>query len=231
MIAVDVVFFIDLAMDISIPDERAPRPERAKISGMGRAWIAGAWLSLAATIVGCGGRQGLLQADEGADAGATVASVGPVDLTQAPPALPMTCDQGVGTIAFDNPCLVGLNLTGDRSKPGLHVVECHFAAPSHPVAWTFMLPLAQLAKLPNQPLTFPSHDVPPPPGPGQLVDVGGLAASVSSVAGTVTFSRIDPTGRAFIARFMGTFIWKEASGSTFTCAVDAPFWGAPGGFL
>lgn len=46
----------------------------------------------------------------------------------------------------------------------------------------------------------------------------------------MTFSRVDGPGRAFVARLEGTFTWTEATGGTFSCAVDAPFWGAPGEF-
>jgi hypothetical protein len=197
---------------------------------MERMWIACVALSFGAALAGCGGRQGLMPADD-ADAGATAgASIGPVDLTGAPPELAMTCDHGIGTLAFDNPCLVGMNLLGDLSKPGEHEIECHLAGPGHPIVWAFLVPLAQIAQHPDQPLTFPSS-FPTSPTSGMRVDVGGHKAGVSSAAGTVTFSRVDPTGRAFIARFNGTITWKETTGSTFSCAVDAPFWGAPGGFL
>jgi hypothetical protein len=186
-------------------------------------------LGLAAA--GCGGRQQLLQPDD-SGAGATgTATIGPVDLTQAPPTLPMTCDSGVGMLAFDNPCLVGMNVAGDPSKPGFHEVECRLTAAGHPIAWAFLLPLAQLAATPDEPLVLPT-DAPMTPSSGQLVDVAGLLkARVLGVAGTVTFSRIDPEGRAFSARLQGTITWVMLGGSMFTCAVDAPFWGAPGSFL
>jgi hypothetical protein len=47
----------------------------------------------------------------------------------------------------------------------------------------------------------------------------------------MTFSRVDPTARAFIAHFKGTIGWKTTTGSTFSCAFDGPLWGAPGSFL
>jgi hypothetical protein len=142
----------------------------------------------------------------------------------------MTCDSGVGTIAFDDPCLVGMNVAGDPSKPGFHEVECRFTAAGHPIAWAFLLPLAQLAVTPDVPLVLP-NDAPMTPSSGQLVVVRGEQARVFGVDGTVTFSRIDPVGRAFSARLQGTITWVVPARSTFTCAVDAPFWGAPGTFL
>src|SRR5450432_323831 len=172
------------------------------------------WLAAA----GCGGRQQLLQPDD--STGATgVATIGPVDLTQAPPTLPMTCDSGVGTIAFDDPCLVGSDLSGAPASVGIHEVECTFSSAGHPIAWAFLLPLAQIASDPDQPLTFPA---PMTPSSGQVVDVAGQQARVFSVAGSLTFSRVDPPGRAFSAHFQGTITWVGVAGSMFTCAVDAP---------
>jgi hypothetical protein len=63
-----------------------------------------------------------------------------------------------------------------------------------------------------------------------LVDVGGQQARVSSDSGAMTFIRVDPSNRAFVARFDGSVTWTESSGATFSCSVDAPLWGAPGEF-
>jgi hypothetical protein len=192
-------------------------------------------LSLAVVIVGCGGRQILLQPDEAADAGVPVtatAAIGPVDLTQAPAEIATTCDHGVGTITFVNPCLVGHNL-GGGSDVGFHVVECSLTTSQdpHAWAWSFMLPLVEVAKTPDRPLMFPG-DLPPLPASNDPEVVGGRAAHLSSVTGAVTFSRVDPTARAFIGRLKATMTWKDdSSGATFSCDADAPFWGAPGGFL
>jgi len=183
-------------------------------------------LGLAAA--GCGGRQQLLQPDDGT--GATgVATIGPVDLTQAPPTLPMTCDSGEGTISFDNPCLVGMNVAGDPATPGFHEVECRFTAAGHPIAWAFLLPLAQVAAAPDEPLVLPDGAL-MTPSSGQLVVVNGKQARVLNVEGTVRFFRIDPVGRAFSALLQGTITWVIPTSSMFTCTVDAPFWGAPGNF-
>jgi hypothetical protein len=188
---------------------------------------------VAATLAGCGGRQTLdlpADGDAGTDAGTTTrATIGPVDLTQAPAELPTTCDHGIGLVAFDNPCLVGFNLGGAPATTGVHVVECTLAVAGHPIAWSFILPLAQLAAEPDKPLTFPKDFPAGPPG-NQPIGIGGQPAGLSGVTGTVTFSRVDPTGRAFVARLVGTMTWTQGSGSKVSCAVDAPFWGAPGSF-
>jgi hypothetical protein len=188
---------------------------------------------VAAALVGCGGRQTLdlpADVDAGTDAGTTSrATIGPVDLTQAPAELPTTCDHGIGLVAFDNPCLVGFNLAGQMGV-GAHEVECTLAVAGNPIAWSFILPLSQIAAQPDQPLIFPNGS-PITPSANKHIPISGKPAGVSSVTGTVTFSRLDPPGRAFVARFVGTMIWTQDSGLTFSCAVDAPFWGAPGGFL
>ncbi|HEV3030628.1 MAG TPA: hypothetical protein VG319_03250, partial [Polyangia bacterium] len=134
----------------------------------------------------------------------------------------------VGALAFDNPCLVGQNLTGGgSSRIGVHEVECTLAAGGHPITWNFLLPLAQVVENPTKPIASPLTPGPPLGGP---VSVGGLGANVSGFSGTITFSRVDQTNRAFIARLQGTMTWREQSGSTFSCQIDSPFWGAPGAF-
>jgi hypothetical protein len=174
---------------------------------------------------GCGGRQmlDLPPADDGT-AGATALpsiTIGPVDATQAPAQLSMTCDGGVGTIAIDDPCLVGASLSPNASQTGAHAVECTLATSSHPVAWSFLLviPTAQ-----NPVTVFPG--VPS----GSNVDVGGRQAHVSSATGALTVTRVDPSNRAFVAQFNGSVTWTESSGATFSCSVDGPLWGAPGDF-
>ena len=136
----------------------------------------------------------------------------------------MTCDHGVGTLAFDNPCLVGHN--PGANEIGVHEVECTLATTGHPIAWTFLLALAQVIQNPSKPIPSPL-----PPGAffGRSVSVDGMGASVSGFAGAITFSR-RPDEPAFIARLKGTMTWKRQSGATFSCTIDSPFWGAPGDF-
>jgi hypothetical protein len=179
-------------------------------------------------LAGCGGRQGLSPPDDaGSESAPAAATIGPVDLTQAPAQLPLSCDQGIGALAFDNPCLVGTNLSGGGGT-GFHETECRFHGMGDPVAWSFVLPLSEIAQNPDHPLSFPS-DFPPTPT-AMAVDVDGQQAAVAHVAGAVTFSRVDPTARAFSAWFKGTISWTGTTAAAFTCVVDAPFWGAPGGF-
>jgi hypothetical protein len=190
--------------------------------------MKGMWLVCAAfaSAVGCGGRQILLEPPD--DGGAGTGGQGltaPVDLTQAPSQIPMACSVGgaIVNVAFDNPCLVGHTLFGhDPSEAGAHAIECTLAAAGHPVAWSFVLSLPTT----DNPVTFFSNV-----SPNSGVQIAGLQAHVTKAEGTLTFSRVDPSNRAFIARFTGTLTWTtDPSPTTFTCTVDAPLWGAPGGF-
>jgi len=80
------------------------------------------------------------------------ASVGPVDVAQAPAELALSCDHDVGPIAFDNPCLVGESLGGgNEAALGVHEVECALATSGHPVTWAFLLSLAEVTAKPVLP--------------------------------------------------------------------------------
>jgi hypothetical protein len=181
-----------------------------------------------ASAAGCGGRQMLDEPPDAttgggaAGASAPTFTIGPVDLTEAPAQLTMSCDGGVGMIAIDNPCLVGHSLGGGNgSDTGAHEIECTLATSVHPIAWSFLLfiPVMQ-----NPVTLFPETPS------GLLVDVGGHQARVSGTSGAMTFIRVDPSNQAFVARFDGSVTWTEPSGATFSCSVDGPLWGAPGGF-
>lgn len=157
-------------------------------------------------------------------AGASAVAVGFIDLTQAPPTFSMTCDSGVGVITFVNPCLVGQVLGGDHdpTSPGPHEVECTVATPAGNVGWSFEVIFP--------PLQNPQTILPLTPT-ALGVDLGnGQQARISMVTGALTFSRVDPTNRAFVARFIGGVTWTEPSGATFQCKMDTPVWGAPGPF-
>jgi hypothetical protein len=157
--------------------------------------------------------------------GAPAPAVGLIDLTQAPPTFSMTCDNGVGSITFVNPCLVGWVAGGDQNpmSPGLHEVECTVATPAGNVGWSFEV---MFPSLQNPQTILPLT----PTASG--VDLGnGQQARISMVTGALTFSRVDPTNRAFVARFIGSVTWTEPSGATFQCKMDTPVWGAPGSFI
>jgi len=179
-------------------------------------------LASVAALAGCGGRQNLLlPPDEG---------TGTIDFSEAPATLPMTCDHGVGAVALDDPCLVGFNVAStDPTSVGVHEVECTLATPTHPLAWGFIISLANLSASPGATLSFPG-DVPMPPTSRPQVSIGSRRASVMGIAGKLAFSTVDAAHRAFVAHLEGTITWTASDGSTFSCAVDAPLWGAPGSF-
>jgi hypothetical protein len=208
----------------------------ANIAAMNRTLAVLAALAL---IGGCGGRQMLDPPDDGGGAGTSGAAVGgasgaagvpsepvvmgPIDLTQAPTTFSMKCGNGAGVMTFVNPCLVGYSLNGG-SASGItdHEVECALATPAGSVGWSF---LVLLPPTPNPQTFFPIT----PTAAG--VDLGnGEPAQISMVTGALTFSRVDLTNRAFIARFTGDVTWTESSGATVLCTLDTPVWGAPGQF-
>jgi hypothetical protein len=134
----------------------------------------------------------------------------------------MSCDGGVGTIAVDSPCLVGHSLLGNPLETGPHEIECTLATSVHPVAWSFLLFIPPATQ--NPVTVFPETPS------GLLVDVGLRQARASSMTGAMTFIRVDPSNRAFVAQFDGVVTWTDSSGTTFSCSVDGPLWGAPGDF-
>ena len=156
--------------------------------------------------------------------------VGPVDLTQAPATLAMTCGAGTSP-TFEMPCLIGLDLAGpDPTVAGIHATECRLAQPDRPLVWSFLFPLADVRADPSTALAAPA-DLPPVPTGQQAIVLWGEPATMSSVTGDLTFSQVDPTARAFVGVFKGTVVWTGASGAQTSCQIDGPFWGAPGDFL
>jgi hypothetical protein len=184
-------------------------------------------LAALALTGGCGGRQMLDLPPDPAGGGGAAGNapvVGPIDLTQAPPTFAMSCDHGVGTITFHSPCLVGAAIGGDGNPSTFrsHEVECTLATPVA-IAWSFLVILPP----PQNPETVLPQTV-----TAGLVDLGnGQIARMSSFAGALTFSHVDPSNGSFVARFMGTTTWSDARGGTFSCTVDVPVWAAPGGFV
>jgi hypothetical protein len=160
------------------------------------------------------------------------ASIGPVDLTKSPATLGLSCAGVTTTVALEMPCLIGMNLAGSAATgPGNHAVECHAAQAGDPVVWSFVLPLGTIARDPNVVLAVPGQ-TPSVPATGGAIMVGGEPLRVSGVTGSLSFTRVDPDARAFEGAFAGTVKLKgSTSGTEVTCAVDGPFWGAPGGFI
>jgi hypothetical protein len=156
--------------------------------------------------------------------------IGPVDLTRAPATLAMTCDVGISP-AFEMPCFIGFDLVGpDLNAAGVHATECRLAQPDRPLAWSFLFPLADVRADPSTALAAPAG-LPAAPGGQEAIILQDQPATLSSVTGDLTFSRVDPTARAFVGAFKGTIVWTGTSGSQTSCQIDGPFWGAPGDFL
>jgi hypothetical protein len=162
--------------------------------------------------------------------GGTGVVIGPVDFTKAPMDLPLQCERDVGHLAFKMPCKVGMNLAVGSQGLGTHETECSLAGSNDSPVWSFLLPLAQISEHPSVPLRFPG-DLPSPPVMGTAIDVGGESFTLSIAEGTLSFTQIDPPGRAFIARIDAKFEWTGSLGSSFACDVAGLLWGAPGSFL
>jgi hypothetical protein len=159
--------------------------------------------------------------------------IGPVDLTQAPLTLSMTC-AGTAALALEMPCRIGLALNSqDLNAVGIHAMECRLAQPERPLVWTSLFPLGHVRAAPSKPLQAPSS-LRPVTGVGeQAIVLQGERepATMSDVTGDLTFSKVDPTVRAFMGTFTGSVVWTSASGTQTSCQIDGPFWGAPGDFL
>ena len=111
---------------------------------------------------------------------------------------------------------------GSGTSTRVHDVECTVAAPNAVVGWSFLVNFP--------PLQNPETLLPLTPNAAGVVLGDGRKAAITMIAGALTFSRVDPANRAFVARFTGTVTWTESTGTSFSCAIDAPLWGAPGGF-
>ncbi len=174
-----------------------------------------------------------------ADAADASVGVGPFDASGLPTALVMTCDGAAPTVSLALPCLLGQNLANPATPAGLNVLECQLAeSPDAPLGvLSFIIPLASLPAMLNQPVIVPFANVEAPP-PSTSGD-GGLIAAYpgehfsASLNGTAVFTAVDPDGRAFVAQLQqATFVWTGDRGDQFSCTVsNGPFWAAPGGFL
>jgi hypothetical protein len=213
-------------LDLPAVDGGAGRPGSNGAAGAAAGGSAGNGAVGVAGISGTVGAAGSIGTTGTGAAGSmgSVYMVEPVDLTIATPTFSMSCPNGAA-ITFVDPCLVGGNIgaPSDPSAPGAHEVECTaVAANGGSVALSFLAIL------------------PPPQNPQDLLPLtptglgvalpDGQQARASAISGTLNYDVVDPTNRAFEARFIGLVTWTEPSGATFQCEMDSMIWGAPGGF-
>ncbi len=176
---------------------------------------------------------------EEADAPEASVGVGPFDASDLPTALSMTCDGAAPTVSLRLPCLLGENLLDPATPAGYNVLECQLAqSPDAPLGvLSFVVPLANLPAMLDEPVILPFANVPAPPaspsGDGGIIAAYPGEHFSASLNGTAVFSAVDPDGRAFVAQLeQATFVWTGDRGDQFSCAVSSvPFWAAPGGFL
>jgi len=176
----------------------------------------GAAPSGAAGATGGAGSTGTAGAIGGTGGVFPMPMVGPIDFTEAPASFSMYCDGALGQIMFWNPCLVG---QGIGNSP-IHEVECTSGSTGQ-IGWSFLvvLPLTQ-----NPETVLPLT-------PSALAVIGdNVSASITKVDGALTFERVTPDERGFVAGFRGNVTMTDPTGATYSCFVDATIWAAPGGF-
>lgn len=189
-------------------------------------------LAATAVLVGCGGPE-VKDRNSGSDAGAEpTVGVGPVDARGQPTALVTTCDGAVSGVSMKLPCLLGGDLGAGTSELECQLSSAPDGSPTD-VAINMMVPLTQLPALLNQLVGLPFEGLAPPPveGGGEITAFPGERFS-GSLAGTATFSEVDPVGRAFIGRIeQAKVTWTGDRGDALSCSVvDGPFWAVAGGF-
>jgi hypothetical protein len=96
-------------------------------------------------------------------------------------------------------------------------------------ALDFLVHLVDLAHRVNQPLDLADYFVVAP----AWMAVGGKSFRMTTIRGTVIFSRVDPVERSFAGRLESmSVVWATDDGATIDCfASDSPFWAVPGDFL
>lgn len=184
-------------------------------------------------LSGCGGRakSHAMPEEAGAAGAPSEPGLGGIDPDAQPSQLGLECDDPLRMLSFQLPCLVGLNLNGDLSAPGRHVVECSLTTtPGQPAAVAFTLPLRDLPEHLNEPLTLPLDGIGAPPPLG--VTLGSEVFTGSLGAGVITFSQVDLDKRHFVATLAASVSFKGQAGSSFECnTVDQKIWGDAGSFL
>lgn len=167
-------------------------------------------------------------ASMGGSGGATqVEGLGPFDEAAQPTRLQLACGSERPALNLALPCHVGLNLNG-KDEPGYHVVECNLADTSG-TAVSFVLPLVELPSHLREPMQLPLAFA-PPTGTGASI---GDEHFVGELRGTVTFSRLDLPGRAFVADLHGAHVdWSGDQGTEFECGMaHGTIWGVARQFL
>ncbi len=147
--------------------------------------------------------------------------VGPIDTAGLPTELPLVCPDEVAVPKLKLPCKIGGSLLGGVEGPeSVNVLECYDS--SGTTAFSTVIPFGKLPTLLNQPLQMPFAALPAPPPEGTL-----------KLSGTVTFSKVDPVGRAFVALLVGGSVsYVGSNGETVTCKIpDTPFWAVQGQFI
>lgn len=158
----------------------------------------------------------------GATSSAGAPGVGPIDTTGLPQEFPEPlCDGPLKSLRLALPCKVGMPLGS------FNVVECYDSA-GH-TALSFRIELGKAASSIGRALPFAATL---PEVPTTSIEVNGERYT-GSLNGSVTFTQVDPAGRAFVAFLTREFVaWKDAAGTRTDCDYDPmQLWATPGDFL
>ena len=173
---------------------------------------------------------GAPQAGAAGDDPSPSSGVGPIDASGQPDAL-VVCPARSEPLTIQLPCSVGQNLAGPVDQPGQHVVECKLRGTLGADAVFFMLPLAEVPNLLDQPVRLPLE--PALVAPTEPDAPSGDLHLVGTLAGLITFTQVDLDGRAFVATLeQGQLEWGGDPDGDFNCpTLDGPLWAVAGNFL
>jgi hypothetical protein len=171
---------------------------------------------------------GIPQAGAPFDAPSSGASA--IDTSGQPNEL-VACPERSDPFAIQLPCLVGRNIDGPVDQPGHHVVDCKMVGPLGTDAIFFMLPLAEVPGLLNEPVQLPLEPTVFPPAGRDVAS--GDQPLVATLTGLITFTQVDIDGRAFVARLeQGQIQWGGDPEADFNCStMDGPLWAIAGDSL
>lgn len=199
------------------------------------------WVLGAALIIACGGRAqgpdtGTSAGASGGEggAGADAPGVGPIDTTGLAMEFPeLLCAGSLASLHLVLPCKIGMRLPGSADG-GSSVVECYDT--SGRVALNFVINLTSAARsigtsvrLPFNPSSGASPLFPLPP---TSIEVDGVNYE-GVLNGSLTFERVDPSGRGFVAFLTLAFIsWTDPQGNMTDCDFDPMrLWATAGNFI
>ena len=145
---------------------------------------------------------------------------GPHEAGPLPPSFVMECPQHGAPLAFKLPCLIGSNLIGTPTDPGIHAMECDLLDSPVRTVMGILVPMVKLPALLNQELKIPFDGLPSVPYALQM-------------EGTAVFTEADPSARTLSGRLVDARVHPRGDdpGQEACTIDDQPLWAMPGDFL